>query len=166
MGVEVGVTRPEPGKLELTYVVNGAISELYIPAPAAPARVDELWRRTCFEAFVAAGPGQAYFEFNFAPSSEWAAYGFSGYRAGMGVADKAIPPRIEVHTTDHRCELRVALALDGLLTSDRPWRLGLSAVIEDAGGARSYWALAHPPGQADFHHPSSFTCELPSLEIS
>ena len=39
--------------------------------------------------------------------------------------------------------------------------LGLSAVIEEHGGAKSYWALAHPPGAPDFHHPDCFAAQLP-----
>jgi hypothetical protein len=38
--------------------------------------------------------------------------------------------------------------------------LGLSAVVEHADGARSYWALQHPPGKPDFHHPDSFAMQL------
>jgi hypothetical protein len=39
-------------------------------------------------------------------------------------------------------------------------RIGASAVIEDDGGALSYWALRHPPGKPDFHHPDAFALEL------
>ena len=38
--------------------------------------------------------------------------------------------------------------------------LGLSAVIEDDAGTLSYWALRHPPGKPDFHHPDAFALEL------
>jgi hypothetical protein len=35
--------------------------------------------------------------------------------------------------------------------------LGLSAVLEEQDGTKSYWALAHPPGgKPDFHHPDCF----------
>lgn len=56
-------------------------------------------------------------------------------------------------------EMHVTLPLD--FAARAPLRLGLSAVIEEKGGRKSYWALAHPPGKADFHHPDSFVCELP-----
>ena len=42
-----------------------------------------------------------------------------------------------------------------------PWLAGLSAVIEEAQGALSYWALAHPSDKPDFHHPDSFVLDLP-----
>jgi len=164
--IEVEVARPRPSNLVLRYIVTGAMDELYLPPPTAPARVDELWRRTCFEAFVGALPGAAYFEFNFSPSTQWAAYRFSSYRTGMCVAAEIAAPLMEVRRTDSRCELRVCLALDRapLLPSDAAWRLGLSAVIEEATGARCYWALAHPPGAPDFHHAAGFACELPMPE--
>jgi hypothetical protein len=39
-------------------------------------------------------------------------------------------------------------------------RLGLSAVIEESNGVLSYWALKHPPGNPDFHHPDAFVLEV------
>jgi hypothetical protein len=43
----------------------------------------------------------------------------------------------------------------------RPWQLNLSAILEEKDGSRSYWALAHPPGDPDFHDPDCFTLDLP-----
>jgi hypothetical protein len=43
---------------------------------------------------------------------------------------------------------------------DRPWRLALTAVIEHATGALSYWSLHHPPGPPDFHHPDGFALKI------
>jgi hypothetical protein len=39
-------------------------------------------------------------------------------------------------------------------------QLALAAVIEDGNGRLSYWALGHPQGKPDFHHPDGFTLEL------
>jgi hypothetical protein len=163
--IEVEVTRPTPAALALDYRVAGTMSGVILPPVTTPARSDGLWRHTCFEAFIAAGAETGYLEFNFAPSTQWAAYRFGGYRAGMSAVDIGAP-RIEMKTTAEHCELRVALDLAGLLPSGVAWRLGLSAVIEEAGGATSYWALAHPPGRPDFHHATSFAIDLPSTELS
>lgn len=156
------VARPRTGPLVLNYVVTGRIGDLRLPPVTASARTDELWRHTCFETFVRTAAGPAYYEFNFAPSTQWAAYGFSGYRTGMRVANEIHPPHIEVQSTDERFTLEASLDLDRLpgLPSDAAWQLGLSAVIEEADGALSYWALAHPPGKADFHHSDCFALEL------
>ncbi len=163
-GIEAKVTRPAPGLLALRYVVTGAMRELSLPPPAQPVRADGLWRRTCFEAFIRPGSGEAYCEFNFSPSTAWAAYRFDGYRKGMRPAEGVGPPTVEPIVTDTGFELRVLLDVTQLadLALADAWRLGLSAVIEDAAGAISYWALAHPPGKADFHHADGFALDLPA----
>lgn len=160
--VEVDAARPLPGTLMLRYVVTGKMGGLAMPPMVAPARADGLWRRTCFEAFVGAAPAAAYYEFNVAPSRQWAAYRFGGYRRDMRVLDTMDAPQIEVESSVDACTLQAAFTLDGLagLPGDVPWRVGLSAVIEETGGRISYWALAHPPGRADFHHPDGFVVTL------
>ncbi|MFC7497623.1 hypothetical protein ACFQRC_00110 [Enterovirga sp. GCM10030262] len=69
------------------------------------------------------------------------------------------PPRIETRAAGHFYELRALLEVPDLLP-DMPWQLGLSAVIEETNGRKSYWALAHPPGDPDFHHEDCFALEL------
>ena len=166
--VEVDVARPNAGSLLLSYVVHGDIGALRLPPVTASARGDELWQHTCFEAFVGTAAGAAYYEFNFAPSTRWAAYRFDSYRNGMRVATEIGAPRIEVQAASERCTLRAALNLDALsgLPSDAGWRLGLAAITEDTGGAKSYWALAHPPGKPDFHHFDCFALQFSAQQGS
>ena len=155
--VSVGVV---PGDtLSLAFVLHCDLSRLRIPAPRSSARADGLWRHTCFEAFVMVGEGPGYREFNFSPSGQWAVYGFRGYRDG-GQRDAGVAPRIVVRRTPHRLELVAQIDRD-FRPGGRPLWLGLSAVVEDAGGALSYWALQHPAGKPDFHHADSFTLQLP-----
>ena len=46
--------------------------------------------------------------------------------------------------------------------ADIRWALGLSAILEEQDGTKSYWALAHPPGdKPDFHDPACFAAHLP-----
>jgi hypothetical protein len=155
--IEVDIARPRPGSLILSYVVSGRISDLRMPPVVAAARADELWRHTCFEAFVRASPGPTYYEFNFSPSTQWAAYQFSSYRSGMRVATEIAAPRIEVRSDKVTYTLQAALELDGLSS---PLHLGLSAVLEETNGRKSYWALVHPPGKPDFHRADCFALEL------
>lgn len=158
--VAVEVERRPSAALSLRYLLTGDVAALLVPPIAAPQRTDELWRHTCFEAFFRPGLGEDYLEFNFAPSTQWAAYRFAGYREGMAPALVA-PPRIEVSVGAATLELAAQLDLSGLDLPPGPCRLAFSAVVEAASGAKSYWALAHPPGKPDFHHRSSFACELP-----
>jgi hypothetical protein len=160
--LEAEVARPHAGSLVLSYFVTGKIGDLRLPPPVSPARTDELWQHTCFEAFIGTAADAAYYEFNFAPSTQWAAYRFGSYRSGMRVATEISAPRIGVQSSPERYTLQAALVLDGLsgLPRDAPWRLGLSAVIEETSGRRSYWALAHPPGKPDFHHSDCLAHEF------
>jgi len=157
-GIEVVVGGTPAGSLTLAFVLEGDLSALRIPEPRASRRADGLWRHTCFEAFVMAGKGPGYNEFNFSPSGEWAAYAFRGYRDG-GELEVQPGPGITVRRTGGRVELAAEVRPD-CLPPGRPHRLALSAVVEGADGVLSYWALRHPPGKPDFHHPDVFALQL------
>src|SRR5712691_1721964 len=139
--VEVAVARPRADRLVLSYVVTGQISDIRLPPVRPAARTDELWQHTCFEAFVRAASGPAYYEFNFSPSTQWAAYQFDGYRSGMRVVAEIGAPVIEARSGPDSYTLQASLALDRLpdLPPDASWRLGLSALIENQSGGKSYW---------------------------
>ena len=156
--IDVVVEEAKSGSLMLTFRLVGDISGLSIPESRSPQRADHLWRHTCLEAFVMEGDVPEYREFNFSPSGEWAVYEFRGYRDG-GVLDNKLAPGIVVHKTMDRLELAAEIC-QGLLPHGRPLRLGLSAIVEDAGGTLSYWALRHPPGKPDFHHTDAFALQM------
>ena len=159
--IDVEVLRPQPHNLTFTYVVTGTIGDLAVPSANASTRTDELWRHTCFEAFIGSSQSVAYYEFNFAPSTQWAAYRFSGYRTDMHVETEINAPQITVRSSPECCVLQASLNLgQPLFSRGSTLRVGLSAVIEEINGHRSYWALAHPPGNADFHHSNCFALEL------
>jgi hypothetical protein len=159
--IEVDASRPSPERLELRYRAIGEMSEVNLPSPATPVRADQLWEHSCFEAFVRAGSEGPYYEFNFAPSLQWAAYRFGSHRRGMSAPD-IDPPQALTHWAAGWYELKASLRLAALadLPNDVPWQLNLTAVIEEKSGRKSYWALAHPSGKADFHHPDCFTHHL------
>ena len=52
--IEVRVARPRADSLVLSFIVTGKMSDVRMPPAMAAARSDELWRHTCFEAFVRA----------------------------------------------------------------------------------------------------------------
>ncbi|MBA3896776.1 MAG: DOMON-like domain-containing protein [Sphingomonadaceae bacterium] len=139
-GVTVGIERVEDILL-LTYRIEG---EIVVPSAVQPSRADNLWRTTCCELFLF-GPAGSYRELNFSPSGAWAAYAFDHYREGM--RETQVGVGIDVEQARDVLILRVRLALD-LAETDR---LVPAAVVEEAGGHISYWALVHPCGAPDFH---------------
>ena len=112
--LEVEVARPRSSTLLLSYAVTGRMRDLQLPPVVATTRADELWRHTCFEAFLRTLPGAAYYEFNFAPSTQWAAYRFSSYRSRIRAASALRTPLIEVQSSPDRFALQAALELDEL----------------------------------------------------
>jgi hypothetical protein len=155
--------RVHAGRLLLSYALTADLESLRIPAAEPAVRAHELWRHTCFEAFVGEAGSPGYCECNFAPSRAWALYRFSGRREGMRVATDARVPEITVLHTDAGLILEASVFVLDLIPSAAPLglRIGLAAVLEDRGGRLSYWAARHPPGMPDFHHPDSLTLELP-----
>ena len=165
-GVEeltVVVERLGPELLFFRFTVVGNLASLRLPDEKVGERRDELWRHTCFEAFLGA-EDRSYVELNLAPSGDWAAYRFDDYRRNMRWA--ALSPLIDVRKEESRFELRAAVRVRGLdeLPAEAAWRMGASAVIEDAAGQLSYWGLAHPPGAPDFHNRDCFALTLPPAQ--
>lgn len=159
--IEVNLARSGPAGLALRFVASGDIAAVRLPAAQARERADELWTATCFEAFLRKAGGGGYYEFNLSPSNRWAAYGFDGYREGMASPEGVALTHLTQRTDGRLYELVATLDLAGLPHLPAgDWRLGLSAVIEETSGAKSYWALAHAPGKPDFHHPDAFAFDL------
>lgn len=149
-------TQSLPGaRMRLRYGVTGELDHLLVPDARRAARVDGLWRTTCFEAFLRSARDLAYQEFNFSPAGEWAAYAFSSQRQGMKPLDQPEPPRIACRRTAQRLEVEVQL--QSPLLSRPDVRAALTAVLQLKDGTVSYWALAHAAGKPDFHAPAGFT---------
>jgi hypothetical protein len=165
-GIDATLAWKGANALVVSYRLNADISQLRIPAPAGSSRVDGLWQHTCFEAFVRVKDSPAYFEFNFSPSGEWAAYGFRAYRDGGRLDDAVSAPEISVQKFSNQLELAATIRLAQFLLVQPGMllRLGLSAVVEASDGTLSYWALNHPAAKPDFHHPDSFALELAVLD--
>lgn len=162
--VEVEIYMTDPDDALFRFLVKG--SDLALPEWTSAERVDGLWERTCFELFLQPVSSRAYFEFNFSPSTQWAAYVFDSHREGRRDMSLSVEPFInresvfepEVGDAHYVLEADVDF-------SDIPpeaLRMGLCAVIEEKSGRKSYWALAHPPGAPDFHHEDCFALELPA----
>ncbi len=159
--IGVLVRRPARAELQLTFRVDGDISRIRLSPPGVPRFATQLWRHTCFEAFIAVAGQPAYHELNFAPSGEWTVYAFRDYRDGSPLADKIMRPDIAVRSTATRLELDALVRLDRLsaIHPRASLRIGLSSVVEASEGF-SYWALRHPADKPDFHDADGFALLL------
>jgi hypothetical protein len=162
-GIAVEARLATAATLVCSYSLHGDLARVRLTDGRAGHRADGLWEHTCFEAFIGTPGERGYYEFNFSPTLAWAAYEFTGYRAGMAPATLSEAPGLHVHRSAGRLQLTATVHLRGLTLCESPvLRLAMAAVIEDERGALSYWALEHPPGRPDFHRPENFTIELRS----
>ena len=165
--IEVLIWR-EKGQFDFDVRLFGSPLRVKLPhATTEPARTDELWRTTCFEAFIRPRGSEAYFELNLSPSGDWASYRFDAYRTGMREAKIIGHPDADVWTEG---EIRMQdamfdIAAEPELDIGKDWDIGLSAVIEEIDGTKSYWALAHALGPPDFHNSACFAHHLPPFEF-
>ncbi len=139
------------------YGVGASAERFVIPEPTGPVRTDGLWETTCFEAFLRGEGEEGYREWNFAPSGQWAGYDFNGYRADRTDAELASPPYVRMEDNFTWWALGATIAIG----ADVHWQLGLSAILEERDGTKSYWALAHSAEEPDFHAADCFVARLP-----
>jgi len=155
--------RRSANELRMTFRLDGDIRRISVPSPSVPRIARQLWQHSCFEAFISLEGQREYHEFNFAPSGEWAAYAFSGYRDGplVPLANDMLGPDIAVRSTDSRLELDSLVRLEALsdIHPRASIRIGLAAVIEASDGF-SYWALRHRADKPDFHDADGFALLL------
>lgn len=144
--------------LQLRWRIEGA-ANVILPQFAGRQRADELWQTTCCEMFLLPIDGGTYAEFNFSPSEAWAAYDFAGWRKGMAERSLSHDPVITPRPGRNLLIMDVAVPLHDL--PPLPAALSLTAVIEETGGVKSYWAMAHShPERPDFHDPACFAASL------
>ncbi|MDR2365031.1 MAG: DOMON-like domain-containing protein [Zoogloeaceae bacterium] len=130
--------------LRLNYRLCGDLLAFLFPVPGQKLDANRLWAHSCCEVFLATAGRSAYREYNFSRSGQWAAFDFSGYRQPAPLSPRPLPAP-EMRWQD---------------TPAAPLRLAIAVVLERLEGRFAYWALRHPPGLPDFHHPVQFALIL------
>ncbi|UOR14901.1 MULTISPECIES: DOMON-like domain-containing protein [Qipengyuania] len=161
--VRASIISRDENWLRLRWRIEGS-GKLVVPPFAGRGRADELWRTTCFELFLKPDGGEAYSEFNLSPSERWAAYDFSSHRDGMENRPAPREPDCTMRQGSSFAIFDAAIPAAALPQSDCD--AGLTCVLEEEGGIKSFWALCHPQDEPDFHDPACFTARLPARTTS
>lgn len=149
-------------RLEVRFRFSGDVSGILFPAISnAPVRRDRLWETTCFEFFLNPAGTAAYWEFNFAPSGDWAAYRFEDYRAGMRAEERVEPiSRVKPGSVPDDWTFAIDLSRVTELNSAEGFHCGLTAVVEAKSGEKTHWAVSHAKNEPDFHARAGFVTPL------
>jgi hypothetical protein len=156
--LDVRLSFPSPGIVTLLYTLQADMSRIRVGTEVSPGPAEGLWKHTCFEAFIQHSGSSKYYEFNFAPTRQWAVYRFDSYREGMTPMDMSNPPDITVRKASDYLELEATFSPP--VGAARTTKLALTAVVEEESGRLSYWSGRHPEGKPDFHHADGFAFEL------
>ncbi|WP_188821042.1 DOMON-like domain-containing protein [Novosphingobium indicum] len=143
--------------LRVRWKIMGC-GKLVVPAFAGKGRADELWKTTCFELFLQAPNDAGYIEINLSPSERWNVYDFSGRREGMIERPMPREPDCTIRLGTDMAIFDAAIPATGLPPA--PLKAGFTAVIEEQGGVKSYWAVMHNADAPDFHDPACFLEEV------
>ncbi len=127
-------------------------------------RCDELWKTTCFEAFLQPRQRANYWELNLSSAGQWNVYSMSEYRKNLQLETQVSSlTDFYFHLDNDSLQLRVNWPLDFLSTQSGLFNLGLAAVLETQDGEKSYWALSHHRDRPDFHDAKGFKIEIKSF---
>lgn len=156
-----GEVSREGDLLRLRYRLGGAIDTVRVPAPvASPERRDGLWTTTCFECFWGLEGERPYWELNLSPAGPWNLYRLEDYRLGLRPEPGYDQPLHRVSQGGGVLSVELDLPLPAPIPQDAPLQVAIAAVIEDRCGQLSYWALAHPEAEPDFHRRDAFLLRL------
>lgn len=111
-------------------------------------RADDLWKTTCFEAFITEPGKEHYWEVNLSPAKrKWNLYHFESYREPQPpqASDDFEMIDIQIRREVLNCTLKAKVEIKDEFESN------LTTVIRTQEGV-SYYALHHAPNKPDFHY--------------
>jgi hypothetical protein len=149
-------------RLSICYSVTGDIETILLPEPSSlSARKHELWKATCFEFFISVRARPDYWEFNLSPSGDWNVYAMDAYRQ-VNMREEAAFQQLpfELKKTGEELFLALSTDLTPILPTEHPLQAGITTIIRTKDEIQTFWALAHPKPQADFHVRESFAANL------
>lgn len=148
--------------LTVHYSLTGSVEVVLFPsASLQPARKDDLWKATCFEFFLSIPNQPQYWEFNISPSGHWNVYKMDAYRrVGFREETQFQQLPFSYGIGAGYISVKVAVDLSPIIQAKDTIQAGVTSIIRTRDSHESYWALAHPQPQADFHLRESFVLKI------
>ncbi len=137
--------------LSLEFNIIGDIENYLFDKPSIQKRENELWKRTCFELFIAPKSKSNYNELNISPSSEWNFYHFSNYKIGMKEDKDISKPSIYSSIRKNHYLLSCKFTINNKILEDK-LIFNLAVILLDKKGLRHFYSINRKRGVVDFHN--------------
>lgn len=157
-----GSVHRQNGNLNIDYYITGETENIRFPERSiSPMRKDGLWADTCFEFFLAPRGNPQYWEFNLSPAGDWNVYRMDAYRR-VGFREEVSIQHLtfEVKMEPGSIAINARVQLAPLISDSERIQVGVSCIVQNIDQHETYWALAHPETQPDFHLRESFLIEI------
>jgi len=141
-------------KIVLSFVIKGKLFDYTFPKKYKLQRLDELWKETCFELFLA-GDDKSYYELNFSPSFGWNFYLLNAYRAEPKELEVLNEPKIKSEKREDEFSIYFELESKNL-NFEKFTHYNLATILLTKEKKRTFWAIKHLKDRADFHDRESF----------
>ena len=136
--------------LTLEFTVTGEINNYIFNEPCEQTREDELWKKTCFELFIAQKNSLSYYELNISPSNTWNFYSFSDYKTDMKEETSVSEPSI--HSYKIQTQYRLSFEFNFYeKIIEKELIFNLAVILLDAKGLRHFYSINHKEGKVNFH---------------
>jgi len=142
----------DENKIRIHFKWKDPRSEVLLVSRGQSQRADELWKTTCFEAFVQPLNSKHYWELNLSSSGNWNVYKFEDYRLPQLPKADLEAQLTRMLSADNEIDAEFRLPLGG----GQHFRCGLSAVVELKNAEKVYFATHHAGAKPDFHLSESF----------
>jgi hypothetical protein len=149
------VSELSENKLYIAFNINGKLDAYIFPQKSKLKRVDELWKETCFELFLANSKTEEYYELNFSSSLSWNFYHLSGYRNHVSEVKGLAEPKIEIFKKIDEFKITFELELKNF-SFEKFDSYNLATILLTKESNRTFWAIKHLKTQPDFHDKKSF----------
>ena len=136
--------------LTLEFTVTGELKKYIFNKPSKQTRENELWKKSCFELFIAQKSNPAYYELNISPSTNWNFYSFADYKREMKEEENVSEPSIYSSKIDN--EYRLSFEFDFYQEiKERELIFNLAVILLDKKGVRHFYSINRKEGNVDFH---------------
>ena len=143
----------EENKLNISFLLVGALENYIFPQKSEEKRADELWKATSFEFFLANSQSEEYYELNFSSSLAWNFYYLEEYGADVQELKDLAKPKIEVFNDEN--EFKITFELEGFNFKEFDL-YNVACILLTKENERTFWSVKHQLSVPDFHKRQNF----------